>query len=81
MTNTSSARCAIDKLRHLMIMKEGIQLPSIVVVGDQSSGKSGVLESLAGIIAFLEAKGYAPEFRLVMGLQNIIISSIAVLYI
>ncbi|KAL9684572.1 hypothetical protein QQ045_022013 [Rhodiola kirilowii] len=60
---------AIDKLRHLMIMKEGIQLPTIVVVGDQSSGKSSVLESLAGI-SLPRGQGICTRVPLIMRLQN-----------
>ncbi|KNA09498.1 hypothetical protein SOVF_153020 [Spinacia oleracea] len=60
---------AIDKLRHLKIMKEGIQLPTIVVVGDQSSGKSSVLESLAGI-NLPRGQGICTRVPLIMRLQH-----------
>ncbi|KAF5727250.1 hypothetical protein HS088_TW22G00939 [Tripterygium wilfordii] len=60
---------AVDELRHLMVMKEGIQLPTIVVVGDQSSGKSSVLESLAGI-SLPRGQGICTRVPLVMRLQH-----------
>ncbi|GLU02366.1 hypothetical protein SLE2022_196200 [Rubroshorea leprosula] len=60
---------AIDRLRLLQVMKEGIQLPTIVVVGDQSSGKSSVLESLAGI-HLPRGQGICTRVPLIMRLQN-----------
>lgn len=60
---------AVDKLRNLMVMEEGIQLPTIVVVGDQSSGKSSVLESLAGI-SLPRGQGICTRVPLIMRLQN-----------
>ncbi|KAL3749797.1 hypothetical protein ACJRO7_010855 [Eucalyptus globulus] len=60
---------AIDRLRNLMVMKEGIQLPTIVVVGDQSSGKSSVLESLAGI-NLPRGQGLCTRVPLIMRLQD-----------
>ncbi|XP_030540787.1 dynamin-related protein 4C-like isoform X3 [Rhodamnia argentea] len=60
---------AIDRLRNLMVMKEGIQLPTIVVVGDQSSGKSSVLESLAGI-DLPRGQGICTRVPLIMRLQD-----------
>ncbi|EPS69356.1 hypothetical protein M569_05409, partial [Genlisea aurea] len=60
---------AVDRLRNLKIMQEGIQLPTIVVVGDQSSGKSSVLESLAGI-SLPRGQGICTRVPLVMRLQN-----------
>ncbi|KAJ6704449.1 DYNAMIN-RELATED PROTEIN [Salix viminalis] len=60
---------AVDKLRHLQVMKEGIQLPTIVVVGDQSSGKSSVLESLAGI-NLPRGQGICTRVPLIMRLQH-----------
>ncbi|XP_042515850.1 dynamin-related protein 4C-like [Macadamia integrifolia] len=60
---------AVDKLRQLKVMKEGIELPTIVVVGDQSSGKSSVLESLAGI-SLPRGIGICTRVPLVMRLQQ-----------
>ncbi|CAA7040649.1 unnamed protein product [Microthlaspi erraticum] len=59
----------VDRLRNLNVMREGIQLPTIVVVGDQSSGKSSVLESLAGI-SLPRGQGIYTRVPLVMRLQR-----------
>ncbi|RAL39963.1 hypothetical protein DM860_008103 [Cuscuta australis] len=59
----------VDKLRALNVMQEGIQLPTIVVVGDQSSGKSSVLESLAGI-SLPRGQGMSTRVPLIMRLKN-----------
>ncbi|XP_050122883.1 dynamin-related protein 4C-like [Malus sylvestris] len=59
----------VDKLRSLMVMDEGIQLPTIVVVGDQSSGKSSVLESLAGI-SLPRGQGICTRVPLIMRLEH-----------
>ncbi|KAH9290598.1 hypothetical protein KI387_034715 [Taxus chinensis] len=60
---------AVDKLRNLGAVKEGIHLPTIVVVGDQSSGKSSVLESLSGI-DLPRGQGICTRVPLIMRLQN-----------
>ncbi|KAF8038492.1 hypothetical protein BT93_B1133 [Corymbia citriodora subsp. variegata] len=60
---------AIDRLRNLMVMEERIHLPTIVVVGDQSSGKSSVLESLAGI-NLPWGQGICTRVPLIMQLQD-----------
>ncbi|KAG8096710.1 hypothetical protein GUJ93_ZPchr0013g35048 [Zizania palustris] len=60
---------AVDRLRRLKVTQEGIQLPTIVVVGDQSSGKSSVLESLAGI-SLPRGQGICTRVPLVMRLQD-----------
>ncbi|KAL8150545.1 hypothetical protein V2J09_020353 [Rumex salicifolius] len=59
---------AVDRLRSLKVTKEGIQLPTIVVVGDQSSGKSSVLESLAAI-SLPRGQGICTRVPLILSLQ------------
>ncbi|KAF2181226.1 hypothetical protein K469DRAFT_671419 [Zopfia rhizophila CBS 207.26] len=49
----------IDKLRELNA--KSIELPQLVVVGDQSSGKSSVLESLTGF-SFPQAPGLCTRY-------------------
>lgn len=62
----------IDSLRALGIEKD-MALPAIAVIGDQSSGKSSVLEALSGI-ALPRGNGKdslsqnSPEFHFVEGI-------------
>ncbi|XWS57327.1 hypothetical protein CRYUN_Cryun09bG0164500 [Craigia yunnanensis] len=58
-----------QKAQGTNVMKEGIPLPTIVVVGDQSSGKSSVLESLAGI-SLPRSQGICTRVPLIMRLQS-----------
>ncbi|KAI8546585.1 hypothetical protein RHMOL_Rhmol07G0130300 [Rhododendron molle] len=60
---------AVDKLRHPKVAQEGIQLLTIVVVGDQSAGKSSVLESLAGI-SLPRSQGICTRVPRIMRLQH-----------
>lgn len=60
---------AVDTLRQLQVMKEGIQFPTIVFVGDQSSRKFSALESLAGI-SLPHGQGICTREPLVMRLKH-----------
>nr|PNR51262.1 hypothetical protein PHYPA_010448 [Physcomitrium patens] len=59
----------LDKLRTQGITEENVNIPTIVVVGDQSSGKSSVLESLAGI-TLPRGQGIATGVPLILRLQS-----------
>lgn len=69
----------VDKLRHLNIMEQGIQLPTIVVVGDKFSVKSSVLESLVGISLPREQDIFS-RVPLIIRLQNHIDSEVHLEY-
>ncbi|GBG59145.1 hypothetical protein CBR_g32162 [Chara braunii] len=61
---------AIDKLRSLGVKDEGIKLPTIVVVGDQSSGKTSVLESLSAV-TLPRGRGICTRVPLILRLQSV----------
>ncbi|GBG64786.1 hypothetical protein CBR_g46742 [Chara braunii] len=59
----------VDELRRMGVKDDGIKLPSIVVVGDQSSGKTSVLESLSKI-RLPSAKGLCTRVPLILRLTS-----------
>jgi len=58
----------IDSLR-LIGLDEDICLPSIAVVGDQSSGKSSVLEALSGVAL---PRGSGKTLKFLLCLQHVV---------
>ena len=48
-TNVRPLLDVIDKVREILGDHEGIELPSIAVIGNQSAGKTSVLERLSGV--------------------------------
>jgi hypothetical protein len=69
-TDALNGLCSKDQLELLesidCLRSQGIShyvsLPQIIVCGDQSSGKSSVLEAISGV-SFLLRATYAPDFR------------------
>ena len=76
---------AVDRIRSLLSDATGdnlygIDLPSIVVVGDQNSGKSSVLESLSGV-ALPRSDGLVTRVPLILKLRHAQHSSALLSYI
>ncbi|CAI7924731.1 unnamed protein product [Closterium sp. NIES-54] len=51
------------------LKEEGIELPTIIVIGDQSTGKTSVLENLSGI-SLPRGKGSVAQVPLILQLQS-----------
>ncbi|KAF2395899.1 vacuolar sorting protein [Trichodelitschia bisporula] len=66
----------IDKLRHAGLSSV-ISLPQVIVVGDQSAGKSSVLEALSGI-PFPRSEGLCTRFATEVSLRPATTSSASV---
>ncbi|PWA34954.1 dynamin-related protein 4A [Artemisia annua] len=58
---------AVHTLLCMNVIKEGIPLPTIVVIGDKSSGKTSVIESLTGISL---PRGVSTRVPLIIKLQR-----------
>ncbi|KDP31481.1 hypothetical protein JCGZ_15432 [Jatropha curcas] len=67
---------AVDKLKFLKVRTEGIQLPTIVVVGDQSSEKSSILESLASLFFEFNGKMVPTDETHIANAINLVIDEI-----
>uniref|UniRef100_A0A0Q3UWP3 Dynamin N-terminal domain-containing protein n=1 Tax=Setaria italica TaxID=4555 RepID=A0A0Q3UWP3_SETIT len=65
---------AVDRLRHLKVTQEGIQLPTIVVVGDQSSGKSSGICTRVPLVMRLQDDPFAdsPKLQLEYGSGRVV---------
>ena len=69
----------VDEIRPLLTGVEGVDLPAVVVVGDQSVGKSSVLESIGGV-ALPRGKDIVTRCPLVLQLRQNDVSSAEVSY-
>eukprot|EP00250_Pteridium_aquilinum_P008829 c18242_g1_i1 orf=117-1682(+) len=69
----------VDRLRSMGVTDEIIRLPNIVVVGDLSSGKTSVLESLSGL-ELSKGQGAATRVPLSLNLKGSSLTKITISY-